>query len=68
MQVCPGDSGPCLFLLLLLCWLLSDKFASTWDLVEGSLYHVFSLVAVYACDAQCCQGRGSCKKTLVQLF
>ena len=68
MQVFTGDTGPCLLLLLLLCWLLPDrKFASIWDLVEGFLYHVLFLVAVYACDAQCCKGRGSCKGIHVQL-
>ena len=38
-----------------------------WDLVEGSLYHVSSPVAVYTCDAQCCQGWGICKGIHVQL-
>ena len=68
MQVCPGDAVPCLLLLLLLCCLLPDgKFTFTWDLAEGSLNHVFSPVAVYACDAQCCQGQGNCKEICVQL-
>ena len=48
MQVCLGDAGPCL--LLLLCWFLPDgKLASTWDLFEGSLCYMFSPVSVYAC-------------------
>ena len=42
-QVCLDNSGPCLLLLWLLYWYLPDmKFASTWDLVEGSLFLVFS--------------------------
>ena len=68
MQVCPGDASLCLLLLLLSCWsLLDGKFASTWDLVEGSLYLAFSLVAVYACNTQCCQGQGSCNGVCMQL-
>ena len=68
LQVCPGDAGTCLLLLLLLYWLFARRqFASTWDLVEGFFCHVSSPVAVYACDAQCCQGWGSCKVTRVQL-
>ena len=69
MQVCPGDAGPCLLLLLLLYWLLLDrKFTSTWDLVERSLYLGLSLVVVHAYDSQCCQGQRSCKETHVQWF
>ena len=59
MQVCPGDAGPYLLVLLLLYWFFPDKkFASTWDLVEGSLHHVFSLVAVYACGPSVVKGGG----------
>ena len=59
MQLCPGDTGLCLLLLLLKYKLLADmKFASTWDLFEGTLYLVFYPVMVYACDKQYFQGQG----------